>query len=267
MSDAGIPFRDRPLDAKELERMRLILSTFRDGGGQVVLKKTGQSMPGFRDFERTVAAVCGGQTREDKGVFDVLVPAPSHALPFGISCKMSQMQPPAHAASFMELTNSAKKFSDEFARLNLSWVHNPAMAGNAFVELVSGWHTALAHEIDISQSCYLVLAHDAKWEQFQLHSFPLNLKIADPVSAVRWEVEGQKAPTSINGYIDHNGREHRLWQLYPNSGGQLKYYPPLSWANTNSTVFSLEQPTPESLPDRAREYFPSLWTAATSEQP
>jgi hypothetical protein len=264
MTAVGSPLKDRPLSDAEMERMRLILSTFRDGGGQVVLKKTGESMPGFRDFERAVAAVCGGQTREDKGVFDVLVPDTGGGLPYGVSCKMSKTQPLAHAASFMELTNSAKKFSDEFARLNLSWVHNPAMAGNAFVELVSGWHLALSAEVDVPSSRYLVLSHDAKWEKFQLHSFPLSLKVADPATEVEWAVEGKKAPSSINGYIDHNGRRHRLWQLYPNSGGQLKYYPPRPWATWSSGAFRLEQPPAESLADRADEYFPEAWRATQS---
>ena len=219
-------------------------------------------MPGFRDFERTVAAVCDGQTREDKGVFDVLVPVSAGDLPFGISCKMSRTQPGLHNASFMELTNSAKKFSDEFARLNLSWVHNPAMAGNAFVELVSGWHTILRHEVDVPRSVYLVLAHDAKWVNFELNCFPLNLKVANPSTDVEWTVEGTRAPTTINGYITDGGRRHRLWQLYPNSGGQLKYYPPLTWATWRSGTFKLELPPLESLHERAMEYFPALWSAA-----
>lgn len=225
----------------------------------MVLKKTGASMPGFRDFERTVATVCGGETREDKGVFDVLVPVPGDELSFGISCKMSKTQPVAHNASFMELTNSAKKFADEFARLNLSWVHNPAMAGNAFVDLVSSWHTALGHEVDVPRSKYLVLAHDAQWIRFELHAFPLDLRMADPVTDVEWTVEGRTAPTSINGYVEHNGRRHRLWQLYPNSGGQLKYHPPLDWASWSSGSFELEEPPAESLVDRARVYFPTEW--------
>lgn len=175
--------------------MRLILSTFRDGGGQVVLKRTGESMPGFRDFERTVAAVCGGQTREDKGVFDVLIPVDGK--PYGISCKMSSLQPFAHQAGFMELTNSAKKF-------------------------------------------------------------------ADPRTDIDWTVEGRKQPTTVNGYIQHNGRRHRLWQVYPNSGGQLKYYPPLTWATWSSEPFALERPPAESLPERAAEYFPKAWSGATS---
>ncbi len=244
--------------------MRLILSTFRDGGGQLALKDIATSMPGFRDFERTLATVCGGQTREDKGVFDVLVPDAAGGLPFGISCKMTRFQPAVHQASFMELANSAAKFAAEFARLKLSWVHNPAMAGNAIVELVGGWHTALAGGVDAKRSQYLVLAHDTKWVNFQLLAFPLSLKLADPATDVEWKVEGKgSSPSSVAGYIDGPGnRRHRLWQLYPNSGGQLKYYPPLEWATYTSPRFTLELPPVESLRERADEYFPKLWAAA-----
>lgn len=51
----------------------------------MVLKRTGESMPGFRDFERTVAAVFKGQTWEDKGVLDVLIRDPSGHLPFALA--------------------------------------------------------------------------------------------------------------------------------------------------------------------------------------
>lgn len=243
--------------------MRLILSTFRDGSGQNRLRDVPGSMPGFRDFERATAAVCAGETREDKGVFDVLVPVPGQ-LPFGISCKMSSLQPAANEAAFMELSNAAARWADEFGRLRLSWPHSPAMAGNAVVELVTSWHQALAVEVDVPRSQYLVLAHDARWETFQLSAFPLSLKIADPATDVEWVVEGRNAPSSVAGYIAIGGRRHRLWQLFPSSGGQLKYYPPFSWATSVSETFHLELPPAESLKDRAQEYFPELWGRTTS---
>ena len=68
------PYKDRPLNGRELERLRLTLSSFRDGSGQVTLKADG-SMPGFRDYERALAAVLEGTTPEDKGIFDVLIQA------------------------------------------------------------------------------------------------------------------------------------------------------------------------------------------------
>jgi hypothetical protein len=137
------------------------------------------------------------------------------------------------------------------------------MAGNAVIELVTSWHEALSREVDVARSQYLVLAHDAGWTTFQLSAFPLSLKIADPTSEVDWVVEGRNGPSSVAGYIEVDGRRHRLWQLYPTSGGQLKYYPPFDWATSVSQPFELELPPAESLADRAREYFPNLWDAAT----
>lgn len=261
-----MPLRDRGYNAAEFERLRLILSTFRDGGGQVILKATNESMPGFRDFERSVAAVTGGYTREDKGVFDVLVDTADSPLPYGISCKMTQMRPAEHESSFMELTNSAAKFAAEFRRLNVSWVHDPAMAGNAMVDLVSSWHDDLADEVDVPSSAYLVLVHDKPWRNFQLHAFPLTLRHADPRTDVRWSVRNHRqtgSPSALQGTIDDSGRAHTLWELYPNSGGQCKYYPLLSWATWVSPVFELELPPAESLFDRAGEYFSTAWSAVS----
>ncbi len=70
---------------------------------------------------------------------------------------------------------------------------------------------------------------------------------------------------SLNGYIQDGDREHRLWQCYMNSGGQLKFYPLLSWAEWVSPAFSLETPPPGSLLRRAREYFHEVWPAEWPE--
>lgn len=252
------PIKDRPLSASELERLRLILSTFRDGSGQIILKKTGASMPGFRDFERAVAVVCGGRGGEDKGIFDVVVPV-SGRLPYGISCKMSSSQPIAQGSSFMELSNSAAKFRSELERLGIDWRVDPASAGPAVVDLVESWHRKVAAEVDLPSSRYLVLSHNKAWSDFQVLCYALDLHMADPRTQVRWEVEGRRQPTSLAGYISSGARRHRLWQFYPNSGGQLKYYPPLSWAEWRSPVFQLEQPPVKSLLERVEEYFPGRW--------
>lgn len=252
------PLRDRPLTDDELERLRLILSTFRDGSGQILIKKTGESMPGFRDFERATAVVCGGYTVEDKGIFDVFVPVKGQA-PYGISCKMAVVQPAASNSSFMELSNSAKKFADEFERLGIDWISQPADAGLATVNLVTSWHRALADEVDISGSRYFVLSHDRAWRVFQVLTFPLDLKIAHPARDVFWCVEGRKKPSSIAGYIEIGNRHHRLWQLFPNSGGQLKYYPPLEWAKWQSRPFRLEKPPVRTLKEKVDDYFPGRW--------
>ncbi len=246
-------YRDRPLNDKELEMLRLTLSSFRDGSGQNVRKATGESMPGFRDYERSLAAVLGGATTENKGIFDVEVP--TNALPFGISCKMASTPPAKHCCSFMELSNSAAIFRNHLLSLQINWLSEPMLAGPAIVDLVSSWHTAVAGAIDLPSSRYSVLAHDSKWVNFQILCFPLNLKIAKPKGDIEWLQEG----AALNGYIDDGGRRHRLWQCYFNSGGQLKYYPLLSWADWVTPTFQLEQPPVASPLDKAHSYFKDLW--------
>ena len=245
-------FRDRELNAVEFERLRLMLSSFRDGSGQVILKGTNHSMPGFRDFERSLAAAVGGETPENKGIFDIYVP--SEPTPFGISCKMSRMQPPRSNCSFMELSNSAAKFRACLDAGQINEREEPHRAGAAIVELVGSWHSALKEAVDLSSSLFVILAHSSNWEKFQLLTFPLNLEIADPKIDVTWLYEG----ASLNGYIGQGAERHRLWQCYLNSGGQLKYFPLLEWAGWTSGLFHLEMPPTTTPFGKAQDYFPDL---------
>jgi hypothetical protein len=83
-----IPFVDREPTVNEFERFRLILSTYQDGSGQQALKD-GRTLPGWRDFERSVAIAFDGVAQESKFIFDVLIPNPKRIDTFfGISCKM-----------------------------------------------------------------------------------------------------------------------------------------------------------------------------------
>ncbi len=245
-------YRDRPLSPVELEVLRLVLSTYRDGTGQV-LRPGGRTMPGFRDYERALAAVLKARAPENRGVFDVIVETDS--LPFGISCKMSAMQPPANRSSFMELSNSLALFRRHLLSQQINWATEPMLAGPAIVDLVSSWHAALSTTIDLNSSRYGVLAHNASWTSFQLLAFPMDLRLANPIGEVEWLEEG----SSLNGYIDDNGRRHRLWQCYMNSGGQLKYYPLLRWATWVTSTFALEAPPLSSPIEKARAYFSEIW--------
>lgn len=258
-SELSQPIKDRPMSVFEIENMRLALSTFRDGSGQFV-KSIEEYMPDFLGFERVTALVCGGDTAESKGIFDVIVPVPG-GRPFGISCKMSTEQ---KWSSFMELSNAQKTFQDEFDHLEIDWRTEPEYAGPAIVELVSRWHTDVAQQFDLSGSRYLVLSHDRRWREFQLHCFPLSLVVADPYADVEWCNEGGDAsqgPSTLVGYISHGGRRHRLWQLFQRSGGQLKYYPPLEWAEWSSGRFVLETPPVKSILEKVEEYFPGKWSS------
>lgn len=224
-------------------------------------------MPGFRDFERATAAVTYGEAKENKGIFDVWVP--TEGLPFGISCKMSSKQPYQNRSSFMELSNSAAYFKSALDANGINWRHDPHDAGLVVVDLVSSWHTDVEDAVDLPGSRYAVLAHDNQWEWFQLHCFPLDLSIANPDTDVEWEAYSVRGgqPRSLRGYIMDGDRRHCLWQWYADSGGQLKYYPLLDWAEWSTEEFQLEPVEPVSLRQRAIDYFGNMWPASLPEAP
>lgn len=250
--------RDRPFTPDELERMRLLLSVFRDGSGQF-LSKLKTYMPDFLAFERATAIVCGGETTENKGIFDVLVPGGDGQAPVGISCKMATAQP-QDRSWFMELSNSAKKFHDAFGKAGIEWMREPARAGEVLVSLVESWHHAVEATVDVSKSKYLILAHDTAWKKFQIVCLDLNLRRAD-VADIEWAVEGRdrNRPSSVAGYVYLGDRRHRLWQFYANSGGQLKYYPPIFWAEWVTDLFELETPPVTTLREKVDAYWPGAW--------
>jgi len=253
----SLPIRDRALSPVELERMRLLLSTFRDGSGQSV---AAGFMPDYLSFERVTAIVCAGVTTENKGIFDVTVPVGSGRKDFGVSCKMASAQPSSRPCWFMELSNSAKKFHDAFSAVGADWRVNPAEAGPVMVELVESWHHAVADQVDIDASKYLLLTHDSRWRDFEVASFDLNLQRLDARTDIEWVTEGRNGViSSLAGYFEVDEKRHRLWQFYGNSGGQLKYYPLLGWEEWRSGVFQLEEPPVHDLKTKVQDYWPGLW--------
>lgn len=260
-SAPGQPLRDRPFTPTEIEQTRLLLSTYCDGTG-ATNAQVDWTVPDYRDFERVVAAVCGGTTPEDKGVFDVVVPT-AGSKPYGVSCKMAGPGSPYDPdTAFIEMTNSSKKFLDAFLRAGVDWTKDASGAGATAVELVTSWHEVVGDEVDLAHSSYLLLTHSADWRKYRLTSLPLNLKLADPRTSIRWQINAHRGtgrPNSLHGYYSHHGREHRLWELYPESGGQLKYHPLWEWANWTTDWFELEKPPPRNLIQQARMYFPKKW--------
>lgn len=250
----ALPFRDRGLTRDEFEALRLVLSTYRDGSGQN--KTAAGSMPGFRDFERGLASVIGGSAAENKGVFDVIRDVPGE-LGYGVSCKMAQFPPPARQAAFVELSNAAAKFRAHLLGRQINWVTEPGLAGPAIIELITSWHQADANSLglDLQKSKYAVLSRSKDWSQFQLSAYPLDLYGFNPIGGIEWE----STKSRIDGFVQIADRRHLLWQWYPNSGGQLKWWPPLAWADWVTPRFSLEKPPLVNPAETAAKYFPGLW--------
>lgn len=255
--------RDRPFTTDEVEQVRLLLSTFRDGSGQR-LKVAGGYMPDYLAFERVTAAVLGGDTNEDKGIFDVAVPRP-RASQWGVSCKMTAKQPVKNKTWFMELSNSAKKLTDAQEELGIDWRTHPELAGPNLIETVRSWHDAVRDFYDVDASKYLLITHDRSWKTFQMACFDIDAIESDLAGDIEWVVEGGSArnPSSVAGYIEHPDpsieKPHRLWQWFARSGGQLKFYPPLGWEEWKTEPFELETCQVKDLKAKVDEYWPGAW--------
>ena len=250
----SIPFRDRPLNGDEFEALRLVLSTYRDGSGQNQTRLG--SMPGYRDFERGLASIVGGTAAENKGVFDVIRPV-DDGRGFGISCKMAQFATKEKESAFVELSNAAAKFRKHLLERQINWVTEPGLAGPAIIELVTSWHEddAVRLGLSLDHSKYAVLSRSSNWTEFQLSTYPLDLYRFNPIGEIEWE----STKSRVDGFVYVGDRRHLLWQWYPNSGGQLKWWPPFAWAEWLTDRFTLETP-PIVLPtERARQYFAPLW--------
>jgi len=265
-----IPFADRAPDKKEFERLRLILSTFQDGTGQQSVPG-GLTLPGWRDFERSVALVFGGIAQESKAIFDVLIPDPRHSgVFFGISCKMRSEYNTMRRRGYLtlELSNAAGEFWRELAKHNLNqsnYKQNPALVGQLVTSLVEGWHDAVSHRydgnVDLARSYFLAL----QWNrQGTYELFQVALPLPDPTK-LHWSVSAKE----VNGVVEL-GRSVRgrhgdniILEWYAESGGQLKYYPRVEDVLWRSGPFTLE-PIPPHITEhgvlaKAALYYPDIW--------
>lgn len=267
----SIPFVDRDPTQNEFERFRLILSTYQDGSGQQALRD-GQTLPGWRDFERSIAVAFDGESQESKFIFDVLLQDTTRdGIYFGVSCKMRRTLNDTKRTGrvTLELSNSSGKF---WQRLGESGIHQqnykdkPDEVAKSLLDQEKEWHEEVGLKrggiVDLSKSFYLALSWNAQGE-YQMFRFPLSLP---KVASLKWDF-----PSAINNGEARIGRRLRgqnkkgtLFEWYGESGGQLKYYPLVNNALWKSEIFRLE-PLPENwnqkhgILAKAKDYFPYVW--------
>src|SRR5579884_1998804 len=152
-SSSGGPAFPTP---SQIAKLRLILSTYQDGTGQLAAPN-GMTLPGWRDFERAVAAAFEGQAQESKYVFDVIVPSQEVLDTYGISCKMrgelnkavdrvNRSGLTVKGRISIELSNSAKYFWNQLKTRGINesnYRNKPEETGIALIELVKSWHDAV----------------------------------------------------------------------------------------------------------------------------
>ncbi len=272
-----IPLIDRDPTALEVEKFRLILSTYQDGSGQLAAKGN-LTLPGWRDFERTVAATFGGESQENKLVFDVLLFSSVPGIRYGISCKMRRTLDDTMRTGrvMLELSNSAGKFwkaLDDYGLNQQNYKARPMQVGQALLNLVRGWHQEVSlsngGSVEIEKSCYLALSWN-KLGNYQLFKFQLELPRAEDIlwdfPLVEDAAGNQKPGRRLRG----QDKQGVLFEWYGESGGQLKYYPLVADALWKSEIFSLE-PLPQTDSDhfgiiaKARSYFPERWSSLSAQ--
>ncbi len=273
--DTRVPLVDRPPSINEVERFRLIFSTYQDGTGMLA-SDGGKTIPGWRDFERSIAVALGGICSESKDVFDVRLPAPGrNEVYYGISCKMRRelSSTDRHGRVTIELSNSARKFWNHLRTKGIdqgNYKQYAPAVGRALIELVSEWHhlASVDHEgnVDLSKSCYLTLSWNKEgW--YQLHQFPLSLPDA---SQLQWmfPTYTKEGESSVGNHLKGSDTTGGLFEWYGESGGQLKYYPLVADAIWQSHRFKLE-PLPPNLKHgvlhKVETYFPTQWLAVQSK--
>jgi hypothetical protein len=249
----------------DVERLRLILSTYQDGTGMLAQKGSG-TLPGWRDFERSVAVVFGGEAQENKAIFDVLVPKTDNSrFKYGYSCKMrrelNRIEKTGRVA--FELSNSAGKFWDHLKLRKINqknYRSRPIEVGTALLELVEQWHDEVSIEqgslVDLKSSSYLVLSWN-KTGWYQLHQFPIFMP----------------APGSLNWHfptarcLKGDDALGTLFEWYGESGGQLKYYPLTKNAIWSSERFRLEplKNVEHGIIAKVTAYFPERWSKVDPE--
>lgn len=266
-----IPFVDRNPTKKEFERFRLILSTYQDGSGQQAAKD-GQTLPGWRDFERCIAFAFGGIAQESKYIFDVLISDKKRKdVYFGLSCKMRRTLNDTKRTGrvTLELSNSSGTFWEQLRQLGINqqnYKSKPSEVAEALLAQEHEWHKSVGLDddgiVDLSRSFYLALSWNVKSE-YQLFKFSLDLP--NPAQLI-WDF-----PMVENNGEERHGRRLRgrdeigtLFEWYGESGGQLKYYPLAENALWKSEIFSLE-PLPKNWNEKhgilakAKDYFPKRW--------
>ena len=179
-------YRPKLLTESEWQRLRLLLSVYQDGSGQ----NDGGGAPGWRDFERAVAATLDGTAQESKAIFDVLVSQLEHpGTAYGIACKMRGTLTDTERTGrvTLEVSNSSRRFWDAlnaagFAAEHYGKAENATQMGQILLNLVDSWNQAAStrrgETIELSRSSYLVLSYSKgttrqSSARYQLHQFPL----------------------------------------------------------------------------------------------
>ena len=276
-------FIHRNPTADEVERIRLSISSFQDGSGQEK-DADGTTRAGWRDLERVIAEILGGEGGENKDVFDVIVPSADDGnTAFGLSLKSTELRRSTAIQDlattgrvYMELCNSPAKLwvplkqKHGVTEAEFSGQRHAKKVGDSVLETVHTWHAETKarydslgkRKLDLSRSVYLVISYSpqraGRPRRYQIHAFNL-----DYAKEIQWKYISDRC---LRGF-DPDHPDEVLFDWYGLSGGQLKYYPRATTAVHLSPPFELEQPRGVSIAEKCSRYWPKEWVAAKGTVP
>lgn len=250
----GLPFVTRAASAAELEFLTLMIKTFGDGSGNH-REVDGRSRAAWRELERVVAEFLTGKKHsEDKHVFDVIARDWADVgISYGLSIKSKKITGRKSIfagyndpRAYLELSNSPAKMWASIARktgaVAAEFPNVDAQAvGDALIETIGEWKFAAKREferdysgevLDLDRSTYLTFSfsdYESGTWRYNVASFPMKFP------TVQWFCSSDRC-LSAN---DPDQPECRLLDWYPNSGGQLKYYPRFASATHMSDIMTL----------------------------
>jgi hypothetical protein len=268
----GLAYATRPPTAEEDKRLRLLLSTYRDGTGNQ-REKDNTTRANWREIERCICELLSGGGGEDKHIFDLIARDDAKdSVGYGFSVKSKQLSSSAFSRLdidsrvYMEIANSPAKFwaaiksQHGYTEADFRNQLHAKKIGRSVIETVVEWHKEgtesyeRAHpglKIDLKHSRYLCVSYsDDKPDlrRYQVHAFHL-----DYLPNMTWKYTSSAC---LTGY-DPQHPDERLIDWYGLSGGQLKYYPLATNAVYKSKVFTLLKPSKQfTILDKAKAYFP-----------
>ena len=268
----GRIFATKSPSEKDENKLRLLLSTFRDGSGNEK-EKDGSTRANWREIERCMTELLDGVGSENKSIFDVIACDENHSgTAYGFSIKSKMLSKTrfeklnSTSRVYMEIANSPAKFWNaiklEHALTEVDF-RNQQFAqeiGGTILQTVMKWHeegkTRFESNnpgkiLDLEKSCHICVSYSDNIpdkRKYQLHSFDLMFP-----PKIIWKYKSSKC---LTGY-DSEYPNEALIDWFALSGGQLKYYPKGTAGRYKTKVFHLLKPKHLTLLDKAKINFPN----------
>jgi len=273
----GLPLVDRNPTSLEKELLTKLTSCFFDGEGVSRLTEKGVELyyPNYTQIERVIAEFIGGHTVENKLKYDVLTLIDADQM-FGIEVKSKGFSKKDYKAIlegtgrlYLELNNSPAKQHEWLRKHGISLEfsnreqHDPRTIGELLLDLYDKWNEEDARKIgdlysrkfDLGRSRFIILSYQKEKLETREDGTPIACFIANSLkldfkrAGINWHWNSDKC---LRG---SDGTDGPLYDWYPFSGGQFKYYPLSSESDFTSGEYEILIPEYRPLRSKVLDIF------------